>query len=108
MPHAVRTICGQNPERNQPHPGPHTLDQLYRELSRLVQALLRRCRTGMSCEQLLGQLHDSLDRLPLSTSEYGRARCHLANIQRYLRADERGAAVYEARILSSLVSFGSQ
>jgi hypothetical protein len=40
-----------------------------------------------------------LEALPLETTEFGRAVNRLANARHYLEAGERGAALYELRLL---------
>jgi predicted Zn-dependent peptidase len=45
------------------------------------------------------QVHESLEALPLTAAEFAAARNRLSNAQSYLEAGERGAALYELRLL---------
>lgn len=83
-----------------------SVDLRFREMTRIVVALQRRCRHGLSCERLLQSLSDVLAGLPLTTEEYGRAVCHVANARRYLAAGERGAGGYELRMLAGVLANG--
>ena len=79
------------------------IDARYHEVSRQVTALQRRCRQGLYCERSLKLLSDQLATLPLTTEDYSRACCHLANATRYLAAEEGGAANYELRMLAGVL-----
>lgn len=83
-----------------------SVDGRYRELTRKLAALQRRCRGGLCCERLLDSVSDVLAGLPLTTEEYGRASCHVANARRYLASGERGAGGYELRMLAGVLAAG--
>lgn len=56
------------------------------------------------CERMLERTRDLLAALPLTTDEHARATCSVANVQRYLASGERGAAIYELRLLAGTVA----
>ena len=76
----------------------------YHEIICQVAALQRHCRNGVRCEKLLQSVADRLAGLPLSTEDYGRASCHVANTRRYLAVGERGAGGYELRMLAGVLA----
>jgi len=81
-----------------------SVETRYTEVARRVTALQLRCRHGLCCLALLDSLSELLGSLPLTTEEFGRAACHLANAGRYLASGERGAGGYELRMLASVLS----
>jgi hypothetical protein len=50
-----------------------------------------------------GEIGDLLRSLPLATEQFALASRRLANARRYLTAGERGAAVYELRLLEGVL-----
>jgi hypothetical protein len=84
-----------------------TVDLRFREIACQISALHRRCRQGLCCKKLLQTVSDAVAGLPLTTEEYGRATCHLANAKRYLATGERGAGRYELRMLVGVLASGS-
>ena len=87
------------------------LDQTILRLSRVrllreLSDLLDQSRRGVVLEDAWGTIHRLLDSLPFDTATYAVACRRLASIRGYLRADELGAALYEARLLRPLVLNG--
>ncbi len=64
-------------------------------LGRLLQP---RSSLSHACRQL-DAVKSWLETLPLSTSQYGLACNHLTNMAFYLKANERGAAIFELNML---------
>ena len=81
-----------------------TVDVRYFQIQTMISTLQSRCKQGLPCDLLLDSILRILESLPLSTDEYGRAICHLSNCERYLKLNERGAAVYELRLLAAGMS----
>lgn len=79
---------------------PSPVEQAIRE--RLEKLLHRRLPWQQALDALV-KLEELLESLPLATAEYGSAKCRLRNAQRYLRANEIGAARYELRLFWSAV-----
>jgi hypothetical protein len=64
-------------------------------LARLIEQLFRAgCPTASFQEA-----HEALEALPLTAGEFATARNRLTNARSYREAGERGAALYELRLL---------
>ena len=79
-------------------------DNLSGEIASRIGALLEKCRQGLFCEDLVHSIAEGLMRLPLSTERHAAAIVHLKNASRYMRSHESGAAIYELRMLSRLLT----
>jgi len=83
------------------------LADVAHDLTRCLERLSQRRRlddAALDDLQLAGSL---LESLPLDTSQFALACGRLMNAERYLNADEPGAARFELRLLAAGITYGS-
>jgi hypothetical protein len=74
-------------------------EQIYAHASLCLTRLIeRRFGAGFPSAEF-HEAHQALEALPLTTAEFATARNRLNNARSYLEARERGAALYELRLL---------
>jgi hypothetical protein len=64
-------------------------------LTQLIEQVFNAGRTAAEFQEA----HEALEALPLTTAAFGTARNRLLNARSYLEGGERGAALYELRLL---------
>lgn len=75
------------------------VDSIRTYAQRLIRNLLERARIGGSADTEFNYARMTLERLPLTSAEFATAINRLANARTYLHAGEKGAALFELRLL---------
>ena len=76
-----------------------TLRDVFAPMLALLAKLVEQMREGHRGNEELEDLRALLERLPLTTEEFGLATTRMGNAHRYVKAREQGAARWELKAL---------
>lgn len=76
-----------------------TLQQIRAHASQSLNRLIERASGAGGLAAEFQEAHEALEALPLTTAQFATARNRLESARSYLDTGERGAALYELRLL---------
>jgi hypothetical protein len=80
-----------------------SVEQIRQNAVERLRSVMRILRYKASAVNELDTLQKLLESLPMASGEFSTAMNRLRNSQRYLCSEEIGAALYELRLLTSLL-----